>query len=92
MSDAADCLEALRHFAAAEGWRRNWLAVVRERSGPESPAAAAALGGLGLNLLRQEKWADAEPPLRAALAVRAKAEPDAWSTFNTRSQLGEFRG
>ena len=39
--------------------------------------------------LRQEKWTDAETALRECLAIRAQQQPDAWSTFNTRSMLGE---
>jgi len=41
-----------------------------------------------LNLLRQQKWAAAEAPLRECLDIRAKAQPDAWNTFNTQSMLG----
>jgi hypothetical protein len=33
-------------------------------------------------------FAQAEPLLRECLAISAKAEPDAWTTFNTRSLLG----
>jgi hypothetical protein len=44
---------------------------------------------LGLNLLRQKKHADAEKALREGLAIREQKEPDAWTTFNTQSQLGE---
>ena len=43
---------------------------------------------LGLNLLNQEKWSDAEPVLRECLNLREKAGPDIWSRFNTMSQLG----
>jgi tetratricopeptide (TPR) repeat protein len=82
------CHEQLGQLDQAEAWRRKWLAVVRERSGADSPPYAGELASLGLNLLRQMKWADAEPVLRECLAVRAKNEPDAWQTFNTRSMLG----
>jgi hypothetical protein len=43
---------------------------------------------LGRSLLLQDKWAEAEPVLRKCLAIREKAQPDDWSTFNTRSLLG----
>src|SRR5262249_6556941 len=47
------------------------------------------LASLGLRLLQQKKWIDAEPVLRECLALREKQEPDAWTTFNARSMLGE---
>jgi tetratricopeptide (TPR) repeat protein len=43
---------------------------------------------LGWGLLRQRKYAEAEPLLRETLARRVKHQPDNWTTFNTRSQLG----
>src|SRR5262249_40566412 len=55
----------------------------------ESPAYAKELAALGLNLLKQKKWADAEAVLHECLAVREKKESDVWTTFNTRSMLGE---
>jgi eukaryotic-like serine/threonine-protein kinase len=39
-------------------------------------------------LLRLKAWTDAEPILREALAIREAKEPDAWTTFNTKSMLG----
>jgi hypothetical protein len=88
VNNLSDCYERLRQFDQAEVWRRKWLAVVRERSGADSPAYAAELAGLGLNLLRQSKWADAEAALRDCLTVRERKQPDDWTTFNTRSLLG----
>jgi len=49
---------------------------------------AGALAYLGLTLERQRKYAEAEALLRECLAIREKKEPDAWTTFNTRSVLG----
>jgi serine/threonine protein kinase/tetratricopeptide (TPR) repeat protein len=72
----------------AEGWRRQWLAVVKERSGADSVAYADQLAALGRNLLQQKNWAGAEPILRECLAIREKNQPNAWATFNTQSQLG----
>jgi hypothetical protein len=43
---------------------------------------------LGLNLLHQQKYADAEPLLRDCLVICQKQEPDAWTSFNTQSLLG----
>jgi serine/threonine protein kinase/Tfp pilus assembly protein PilF len=81
--------ENLKQYDRAEPWRRKWLAVVKAQSGEGSAAHAGELASLGLNLIRQKKWADAEPILRDSLAVRERKLPDDWRTFNTRSLLGE---
>jgi non-specific serine/threonine protein kinase/serine/threonine-protein kinase len=85
----SDCHERLKQYDQAEAWRRKWLEVVKERSGPESLPYASELAALGLKLLKQKKWIDAEPVLRECLALRERQEPDAWTTFNARSMLGE---
>jgi hypothetical protein len=36
----------------------------------------------------QSRWAEAEPPLREALAIREKVSPDDWSRFDDMSMLG----
>jgi TolA-binding protein len=61
----------------------------RKVDGPESPVTAGDLTQLGLNRLKQKKFAEAEPALRECLAIRAKKQPDDWLTFNTRSLLGD---
>jgi eukaryotic-like serine/threonine-protein kinase len=61
---------------------------VRKQFGPADPRAAGILAPLGLSLIQQGKWTDAEPILREALAIREKSKPDEWTTFNTRSLLG----
>ena len=44
---------------------------------------------LGLNLIQQKRHADAEELLRDCLRLREKAQPDDWTTFHTKSMLGE---
>ncbi len=88
VANLSGCHEQLKQFDQAETWRRKWLAVVKERSGADSLPYAGALAGLGLNLLQQKKWTDAEPVLRESLAAREKKQPDHWTTFNTQSMLG----
>ena len=88
IDNLAYCLEQLKQFDQAETWRRKSLAAVKERAGADSVAYAAELAGLGLNLLRQQKWTDAENALREGLTLRARYQPDAWTTFNTQSMLG----
>jgi tetratricopeptide (TPR) repeat protein len=83
-----ECHEQLKQYDQAELWRRKWLAVVKEKVGPESAACAEELTGLGSNLLRQRKHADAEPVLRECLAVLRKKQPEAWETFHIQSLLG----
>src|SRR5262249_2187698 len=51
------------------------------------PYAVPALT-LGITRLQLEKYAEAEPPLRAALAVLHKRQPNAWTTAQACSLLG----
>src|SRR5262249_13962837 len=88
VANLIDCHERLKQFDQAEAWRRKWLAVVKERSGADSLPYAGELASLGLNLLHQQKWTDAETVLRECLPLREKTQPDAWNTFNTQSMLG----
>jgi tetratricopeptide (TPR) repeat protein len=81
------CHEQMGQPAKAEPLYRE-LADFQKKSGPASLQYAESLAPLGLNLLRQNKWTDAESVLRECLAVREEKEPDAWMTFNTRSMLG----
>ena len=57
--------------------------------GAESLVYFQFLPFLGLNLLQQRKYTDAETILRDCLAVLDKKQPDVWTTFSTRSMLGE---
>ncbi len=49
---------------------------------------AAELATLGLTLLQAKAFAEAEPLVREALAIREMAQPNDWSTFNSKSLLG----
>ena len=44
---------------------------------------------LGIALVKQQKWGEAESVLKPCLALREKGQPDNWTTFNTRSLLGD---
>jgi hypothetical protein len=64
------------------------LPQIRKVLPRDSPQLAGLLAQIGLGLLEQKKWAKAEPLLRECLAIRQKAHPDFWLTFNTKAQLG----
>jgi eukaryotic-like serine/threonine-protein kinase len=80
--------ERLKQFGAAEAWRRKWVRVVKARAGPDSLLYAGELGALGANLIRQEKWADAEQCLREAVAILEKKASASLAKFNVKSLLG----
>jgi tetratricopeptide (TPR) repeat protein/tRNA A-37 threonylcarbamoyl transferase component Bud32 len=84
----ADSYAAAGRYTTAEPLLRAGLEQAREQFGVADLRTAAALAALGLNLIQQRKWTEAEPVLRECLATREKAQPDDWSTFNTRSALG----
>jgi serine/threonine protein kinase/Tfp pilus assembly protein PilF len=75
-------------LAKAEPLHRESLEQARRHLGADHSETARALVLLGLNLLRQNKSADAEVALRECLAIHEKKEPDAWLTFNAKSVLG----
>ncbi|MCL6505041.1 MAG: tetratricopeptide repeat protein [Pirellulales bacterium] len=81
--------EAAGQLARAEAWQGKWPAHVRDTTGADSLPYAGELAALGLNLLQQKKWAEADAALRECLAIRQQQPPEAWTTFNTRSMLGE---
>jgi tetratricopeptide (TPR) repeat protein len=64
------------------------LPEVRERLPASSPQLASYLAELGMGLLKQGRWAEAEPLIRECLTIREKLEPEAWTTFSARSLLG----
>jgi tetratricopeptide (TPR) repeat protein len=78
-----------KQFGKAEPLYRAFVEQARKQYGTDDPRTAGALAYLGLNLLRQSKHAAAEKALRDCLAVLEKKAPDAWTTFNIRSMLGE---
>jgi tetratricopeptide (TPR) repeat protein len=84
----SDFYDRSRQFGEAEAWRRKGLAVVKEQFGDDSVQYAGSLAYLGQNLLRQEKWTDAETVLRESLAIRAERTPNDWWLFTTQSLLG----
>ncbi|MBL8803625.1 MAG: tetratricopeptide repeat protein [Planctomycetes bacterium] len=64
------------------------VAATRAASPEPSVERAAQLAALGTALIEMKAWADAEGVLREVLATREALQPDVWTTFNSRSQLG----
>jgi serine/threonine protein kinase/tetratricopeptide (TPR) repeat protein len=67
---------------------REQLVEAQKTLPKDSPQLAGALAQIGLRLLEQKKWAEAEPLLRECVTIREKTQPDTWSTFNAQSMLG----
>ncbi len=65
-----------------------FVAGQRKRFPKGDPRFAGLLSQVALALLECEQFAVAEEMLRECLEIREKAEPEAWTTFNTLSMLG----
>jgi tetratricopeptide (TPR) repeat protein len=79
---------ALKGMRNVDGVIAKLREAARLNNGVESPRYAGQLAVLGLGLLQQKKYPEAERVLRECLAIREKKAPDAWNTFNARSLLG----
>jgi serine/threonine protein kinase/lipopolysaccharide biosynthesis regulator YciM len=87
--DLACAYDARGEAGRAESMLRAVLAARKKKLGAGHPEVAQTLSALGRNLLGQRKWAEAEPPLREALAIWEARRPDDWSRPDTQSSLGE---
>jgi tetratricopeptide (TPR) repeat protein len=89
MTCLASAYQEAGRFDRAEPLLVDVLARHRKADRPLSnDDTVPVLIGLGLNDLKQRKYADAEPLLRELLKFREQNESDDWRTFNTRSMLG----
>jgi tetratricopeptide (TPR) repeat protein len=88
MNNLARAYQASGQLAKAVTLYEETLEKTKAKLGPDHLQTLGAMSMLGLVLLQQQKWADAEPLLRDCLASREKQIPDSWVTFNTQSMLG----
>ena len=94
-ANAVFCAEELGEFATAETWRREWIKRVEDVGQAQTPSWATEKSLLAMNLVKQQKWIDAEPVCREALLYRemalAQSDPAVriWQVGNCRSLLGE---
>jgi hypothetical protein len=65
------------------------VAEDRGRFAADDPRLAYTLARFGHTLLRTHQPLEAEKVLRECLTIGEKKEPDAWTTFNARSLLGQ---
>jgi hypothetical protein len=72
----------------AEPLLRGGLERARWQFGPNDPRTARVMAQLGMLLVKQDKYTEAEALLRECLTVREAKLPDDWTTFDTRSMLG----
>jgi tetratricopeptide (TPR) repeat protein len=75
-------------FARAEPLYQRALEEAKKKFSADDVRVTAPLAQLALNLLQQQKFAEAEPLLRDCLKIREQKQADAWMTFNTQSMLG----
>jgi tetratricopeptide (TPR) repeat protein len=78
-------------FASAEPLYRAALAAARKQDEkrPRPTRTLHLLDSLSGTLLKQQKFAEAEPLLRESLMIREQIQPDIWRTFHTKSLLGD---
>jgi tetratricopeptide (TPR) repeat protein len=80
--------EQTGRYVKAEPLRRAFVSQARQQWGAEDWRTAGQMTGLGMNLLRQKKYAEAESVLRESLAICDKSQRPDWGIFYTRSMLG----
>ncbi len=88
MQNLANAYEAAGKWDLALPLYEEALKLHKAKLGPEHPYTVGVMATFALGLLSHKDFARAEPLLRDCLAIREKTQPDAWTTFNTRSMLG----
>ncbi len=85
----AAAYDAYGELARAELIWREILSKFRQTEGEQDKNVVDTSEMLGQNLLRQAKFAEAEPFLRRALAARQVTQPNEWMRFRSEALLGE---
>jgi eukaryotic-like serine/threonine-protein kinase len=88
LSNLAAGYDELGRHPDAVRVRLERVAILRGHLPAASPELASELATLAFSMLRAGQCREVEPILRECLAIREKAQPGAWSTYNTRSMLG----
>jgi eukaryotic-like serine/threonine-protein kinase len=64
------------------------LKLSKDKLGPSHPETLGSMAYLAKAYLDDGQLHDAEKLFRDCLSIREKEQPDGWTTFNTKSQLG----
>ena len=88
MNDFASMFESKGDYQQAHALFAKVLEARQHVLGEEHPVTLNTLTSVGRVLLKQRKYAEAVPFLRAALSGLEKRSPDAWGRFNSQSLLG----
>ena len=86
--EMASVFDRAEKLDKAEAVYRELLNHAQKQYGRFDARTATLMAQLGSNLLRQKRYSEAQAILNDCLVIRAKADPDAWTTFNTKSALG----
>jgi tetratricopeptide (TPR) repeat protein len=89
MIDLVQAYDADGKYDQALPFWRELAGIWKRRFGADSTQYATALTAIGRDLLRQEKWTEAETVLGEALTIHEPKAPDAWGTYYWKSLLGE---
>ncbi len=88
MGNLIDALTALSRCEEAEDYARELLETRRAMDPPNPFQVSNALEQLGICLIEQERFAEAEPCLRECVAIREGINSGHWLTHWARSLLG----
>ena len=75
-------------YSQAEALFNQVLEDRRRVLGPDHPDTVSVLDSLGRLRLEQQRYAEAEAPLREALSHQEKRSPNSWERYDTESMLG----
>jgi serine/threonine protein kinase len=84
----ADAYQNHKEPKEAERLFRQALSMRELQSGSNSPSTAYSLTALGVFLVKQQRFQEAEGYFSNALAIQEAVYPGRWATLNTRGWLG----
>ena len=92
MNNLAGAYEQAGKLDLAAPLYEDTLKLRKAQFGPDHPEALGTMASLGRSLLKSRAFTRAEPLLRECLAVREKALPDNWWTFDASLLGGQLAG